>query len=74
MVADMIKKMAISIKDAYANEPDGKMLSELIGENDSLFALVEKAEGGIDIKFAIAVNHKSGEVQNIIHLLKNLLQ
>jgi hypothetical protein len=74
MVADMIKELATNIRYGYASEPSGSMLLRIAGDNEDLFSLVEKAEGGIDIKFAIAVNHKSGEVQNIRNLLINLLQ
>ena len=74
MVADSIKQMAVSIRDAYANEPGGRLMTEVVGEDHNLYALVTKSEHKMTIVFAIAVDRKTKEVRDIRSLLNNLLQ
>jgi hypothetical protein len=74
MVAQLIKQAARDIKRTAKREPDGLVSHRSFLKPYELHAVYELEEGFLEMRYAEVINKDTKEVQNVIHLLKNLLQ
>ena len=74
MVAQLIKQAARDIKRNAKREPDGLVSHRSFLKPYELHAVYELEEGSLEMRYAEVINKNTKEVQNVIHLIKNLLQ
>lgn len=74
MVAQLIKQAARDIKRNAKHEPDGLVSHRSFLSPYELHAVYELTDGEIKIRYAETINKETKEVNNVIYLIKNLLQ
>ena len=73
MVAQLIKQAARDIKRNAKREPDGLVSHRSFLKPYELHAVYELEEGFMSVKYAEVINKETKEVQNVLHLINNLI-